>query len=452
MDNIEKLISDADPAKRKDIGAPGGLQLQDPVPVFSQIPRPERASHPSKGWTIFTAGAAVAAVTTGILVWSSWNGQPNSGPAAPSIVQSQEPNTDPSQSASIDDLMLPNIDHGLPNFLVPAHQSLYFQDSAACNALDVSTIVVRNPEGTLGTLSGGPTAHPVIGCNNGVATFMTSDIASDRSAAPGTLPEEIMVARWKDGAWSIEVPAVPGAEPEMFTWPQLRTMGTPDTAAQRMEGQLRAMGIKNADAAALLGPDVPSWMANKASTEFHEYGNQLLSVTYPYWEMHESMTDENGNAITDEKGIGPDQAARYDLQFYDGRGKQVFNLTKVKKGSVFEPTSCSAGEGTYRLFGESPSGVVVDSGPMKLALMTRSTSSGDEYSRVGLFPGDLPATGSACDVRLGVDRKEHTLFASEWMSPSGFKNQAERDAYLKSPEYADAKKVASLLTFDHIEQ
>lgn len=452
MDNIEKLISGADPAKQENTGGPGLLELKDPVPVFTQSPRPNKRTNRFNGWWIFATGTAVAAVAAGVIVWSPWNAPPVIGPAAPVTTSPVDPSPVPSESASTDDLYRPQTDYGLPNFLVPAHQNVYFEDSSACKALDVSTLVLRTPAGILGTLPGGPADHPVIGCRNGAATFMTSDKASDSSAAPGTLPEGIMVARWKGDAWSIEVPATVGSEHEMSTWPQLRAHGNPSSATRTMAGQLRKMGIKDVDAATLMGPNVPSWMGDSASTDFHEYGNRLVSFTYPNWEFKESMSDENGNPLTDAKGNEPTEAARYDLQAFDSRGKQVFKLISVKKGSIFEPTACSDPETTYRLDGESPGGVVADSGLLKLALITKTTAEGDEHSWVGLFPGSLPATGKACNVRIGVDRKDRTLFLTEWIGPMGFKNQTERDAYLNSPEYTDAKKVASLLNFDHVEQ
>ena len=450
MDNIEKLISGADPAKQENAGGPGPLQLQDPVPIFTQSPWPIKRASKANGWRIFAAGTAVVAVTAGIIVWSPWNAPPVTVPAAPTTTLPVDPSPDPSGSASIDDSYRPQTDYGLPNFLVPAHQNVYFEDSTAGNALVVSTLVVRTSAGILGTLPGGPAAHPVIGCRKGVATIMTSDMASDRSAAPGTLPEGIMVARWKDDARSIEVPATVGSEHEMFTWPQLRAQGNPESAARIMAGQLNDMGIKPEDSTKLMGPNVPSWMGKTASTDFIEYGNRLVSFTYPNWEFKESMSDENGNPIAEEKGTELTEAARYDLQAFDSRGKQVFGLISVKKGSIFEPTACSDPETTYRLDGESPSGVTADSGPLKLALITKTTAEGGEHSWVGLFPVSLPATGKACNVRIGVDRKDRTLMLTEWVGPMGFKDQSERDAYLKSPEYADAKKVASLLNFDHV--
>ncbi|GAA1498886.1 hypothetical protein GCM10009628_38910 [Paeniglutamicibacter kerguelensis] len=298
-------------------------------------------------------------------------------------------------------------------------------------------------------------AYPVVGCVDDYAALQSTDLAfeSGYNADGGS---GIYIARWVDGAWTIYEQQIRGINNSIgfpvMGWPAMRAMGNPRDSASKPEQleKLRKMGLDDKGIERLLGPDTASWMGETTSSEFHEYANTLLSITYPYWELKESTFDEVGNPVTDDMKIDLTDAERYDLLAFDIRGKQVLKLVSVKKGSLFEPTDCSDPETTYRLDGESPSGAVADSEALKLALITKKTVDGDEHSWVGLFPGDMPATGRACDVRLGVDRKDRTLIATEWIGPMGFKNQAERDAYLKSPEYTDAKKVASLLTFDHV--
>ena len=455
MDNIEILISDADPAKRHNVGGPGPLQLQDPGPVFSQTPQPVGDSKRFRGWRVFATVSTIAAVASGIVVWASWEAPNATGPAGRTALVPEDPTTGPSESASTDDYMVSKIDYGLPNFLVPAHQDVYFQDNDACNALDLRTIKLEKLDGSHAALPYDVNAYPVVGCMDDYAAIQSTDLAfaNGYNADGGS---GIYIARWVDGAWIVDEQQSRGINNSLgfpvMGWPALRAMGNPRDSASKPEQleRLRKMGLDDKGIVRLMGPDTASWMGKAASNEFHEYSNMLLSITYPYWELKESMFDEGGNPIADDVKSDLTEAERYDLQAFDIRGKQVLKLVSVKKGSLFEPTDCSDPETSYRLDGESPSRVLADSGALKLALITKKTVDGDEHSWVGLFPGDMPATGRACDVRLGVDRKDRTLFATEWVGPMGFKNQAERDAYLKSPEYTDAKKVASLLTFDHV--
>ncbi|MFJ6419284.1 hypothetical protein [Paeniglutamicibacter sp. NPDC091659] len=92
----------------------------------------------------------------------------------------------------------------------------------------------------------------------------------------------------------------------------------------------------------------------------------------------------------------------------------------------------------------------LDSGPLKLALRTETAKDGNPYSVVGLFPAGLPATGKACDVRLGIDKGDRTLMLGQWNGPHGLQEQKEIEAHLKSVEYSEAKQVAASLDFDHL--
>lgn len=439
MDNIERLLSQADPAKTEDIGGPGALILEDPVPVFSQTHPAAHRPKKTVRWQLFAASTAVAALAVGIFVWSPWNA-PAPGPALPA-----GPLPTPTPSSSIDDLSHLLTDKGLPNFLVPASQQTYFEDSAACNALDPATIQLRSETGALGTLPGGAPNYPVIGCANGTATFMTADRARAVSAETEMIPQGIMVARWKDSVWSIEISEASTRDDEFFTWPEMRAQSGIEVAETYMATQLRWMGIDEADAQVLLGPNVPSWMGQKPSDEFLDYGNTLLSFSHPEWELREKMLDEQEKPIIESKGVDPRDAALYELLGFDSRGKQVLYLTSTKKGLVFEPRRDCATDGTYRLDDESPSAVVADSGPLKLAIITTQPTVGAEYSFVGLVPEDLPASGNRCEVRIGVDIKDRTWQVTEMLGPLGFADQVERDAYLTSPEYLDVKKFAASL-------
>lgn len=445
MDDIERLLSEADPAKSEDIGGPGPLTLQDPVPVFSQTLRPAKHRGSARGWGIAAAAMAIGAVATGVIMWSPWSN--------PDIPRPAVPMTPPSPSASIDIPTAPRIDHGLPNFLVPAHQDVYFEDAPECDTLDLRTLTFTDANGERTKMPDNPKAYPVVGCVDGFAAIMASDLAF----VDGDYPDGstgVFIARWEDGSWGIDQAVNPGIQDpfglQVMSWPALRGRGDPANPPGNsgQDSRFESMGLDEKRAEKLLGPNVPSWMGPKAATEFNDYGNTMLSIRYPAeWEMREFLVDGEGNILDDPMKIEPADAAGYDLLFFDLRGKQVFSMMSSEKVSNDEATKCLEPESTYVLEGESPSGVIAETGPMKLAMMTTTEAGGALDSTVGLLPGDTPSSGRLCDVQHDVVVNGRAFSSSRWIRPMGFKNQAERDAYVKSPEYMDAMEVAEGLSF-----
>ncbi|PQZ88632.1 hypothetical protein CQ018_16730 [Arthrobacter sp. MYb227] len=439
MDNFENLMTNADPAKRNNIGGPGPLDLRDPAPVFTQNPVSTKRSKRTNGWRAFVIGTAVAAVTAGIIVWSPWQAPLDAGPAGPAIKETETPSTGSTPEDS------------LPNSLIPAHPSVYFEDSAACNALDLQTIKIKLADGTEEALPNNPKMFPIAGCVEGTAAIQTSDLAiawlERFNGGRG-----ILIAKWKDETWRILEKDNPGSIHgdgfPLLSWPQLRGMGSLDNWPIKPDqaGRIKDLGLDETIIRKLLGPDTPSWTGKFASTDFETYENNVLSMAHPGWKERELMYDSDKNQMTGQAKNSPEKAAWYDLEFSDARGKTVVSMTIADPAEIVGSDQCTS-TGTYRLDGESPSGVVADAGPMKLALMTLIPSDGSApISQVGLFPGDLPASGDDCAVYgYFVDIQGKKVKVSEWIAPMGFKNQAERDAYLNSPEYMDAQKVAASL-------
>lgn len=446
MDSIKKLMTHADPAATDNIGEPGPLNLEERVQVFAQQPVIHVPPQRTNKWRIFSAGAVVAAACVGIFAWSPWKTPAPTMPAGPTF---QSP--DPSPSSGIDESVLPKIDYGLPNFLVPAHQEVYFEDSVACNSLDLATLRLIKPNGTTTMLPNNVNAYPIVGCLDGFASILNTELSFANGYNQGD-SAGIYIAKWQDKQWSISENDNPGLSTSsgfpLMSWPELRASGNPQNPLTNPEQpqRFKDMGIPEQSLDRLLGPNVPSWMAAKPATSFNDFGNEQFTVKYPIqWQMQEQFYDEGSDIPRAETKEDLAKIDRYDLKFFDERGKQVLYLISVNKGSIFEPTDCSIPNQTYRLDGESASGLISDKGAMKLALITVFEDGGNESSRLGIFPADLPATGNACDVRLGVDAGTRTLFTTELVSPMGFKDQAERDAYVKSPEYTEIKKtVASL--------
>ena len=447
MDNIKKLMNHADPATRDDIGEPGPLNLEERVPVFAQKPATHMPAKRSNKWRIFVTGAVAVAVSVGIIVWSPWKIPAPPMPAGPTNLT---PN--PTPSSGIDESVLPKVDYGLPNFLVPAHQDVYFQNSEACNSLDLETLRLIKPNGTVTTLPNNVNAYPIVGCLDGFASILSTELSFANGYNPGG-SAGIYIAKWDDGQWSINESDNPGVSTSfgfpLMSWPELRARGNPRNPLTNPDQpqRFKDMGIPEQSLERLLGPDIPSWMGTKRATVFNDFGNEQFTLTYPVqWQMQEQFFDEGSDVPLAETKEDLAKIDRYDLKFFDERGKQVLYLISINKGTIFEPTDCSIPERTYRLDGQSASGLVSDKGPMQLALITFFEGNGNENSRLGIFPANLPATGKACDVRLGVDAGTRTLFTTELVTPMGFKDQAERDAYIKSPEYAEIKKVAASLS------
>ncbi|RAX50835.1 hypothetical protein DQ353_00065 [Arthrobacter sp. AQ5-05] len=348
----------------------------------------------------------------------------------------------------MDGSALPRIDYGLPNFLVPANQDVYFEDSPSCNTLDLRTLDLVDANGIRTKLPDNANAYPVVGCVDSLAAILRSDLAE--AGNPTGNGSGIWLARWQDGCWSIKADDDTGINVvhgmPLFTNPRLRALDNPSDPILKTEQlrQLKVLGLDDTGMGRLLGPDVPSWMGAKAMEERHAFGNELLRTDHPAWEEREWKTDGNGTPI-DDPTIGPNDVDRYDLLLYDLRGKKVFSLGSLRKGAVHEPTDCAEPGSTYAFDGEPPSGVLTDAGPLKLALSTVAAADGSRHSVVGLYPADLPSTGKTCDVRSGVDIGDRTLMLTQWNGPLGFKNQVEFNAYWGSVEYTQARQVAASL-------
>lgn len=457
MDDIERLMKSVDPVAGN--GGPGPLHLEAPVQVFTQERNPSAAEHSVRkprgmrqGWRFALAGGVVAAVAVGaIVLWTPLNNAtPNPGPAAP---VAPEP-ADPSQTASDVRPPLGSNGSGLPHGLVPAYPGVSFDNSAACKALDPIKVIVTRLDGSTVSLPGEPVDHPVIGCVNNLATFLSSDQGGAYAADPG-IPQGILLAQWKDGVWRVDAALAHGVDDgPLQSWPQLRTKalaGGPDAEALMAE-QLRAMGIKQADALELMGPDIASWMVEAKPLEFITSGSGALEVTYPLyagsdsWMWEETNTDDTGAKMDFKAEFG--ESASHATRMFDAAGKQVFSFSSRKPEQV-AARICADPEATYRLEGISPSASSADSGKLDLALITVSGSSGIVFpelgSTVGLIPSGTPVTGKYCDLPVDLPFAGRLLSVDRWMDPMAFKDAAERKAYLESAEYKMAATVASKL-------
>ena len=447
MDNIEQLLRDADPRTQRDSGGPLPLDLDEPGPVFAQQPVREAAG-PRGSWRPAALGAVLAAAAVAaVIVWSPWNSPlPNPGPA---VIPTPHPTAPaPSETGATAPESAP-----WPNGLFPAHDGAHFADDAACRALSLPRIRVLDAHGKTVNPRLEAESFALIGCLEGFAAFTPSE-----RYRTGLMVDDVaagmLIAQWdpEAGHW-LATPSQlndDGVEvqQEYLSWPLLRgyTYEADETPEQRMNRAITDEGIPPRVAETLFGPNVPSWMEAETGAERIAYGNTVLEVTHPSWSMHEFARDGQGRDLDPATG-DPRDAAAYQLMFFDAHGKAVFNLGIFRDDRPGRDGSdtCEDPAGAYRLHGLSPTSVVVDEGKLALALVTETDGSGIERSAVSLVPAGSAAGGRLCDLPRTFHHDGKVLQSDAWTGPMGFKDAAERNAYLQSGEYLRAREVAASL-------
>ncbi|MDO2932821.1 hypothetical protein Q2T94_00675 [Paeniglutamicibacter sulfureus] len=451
MDNIEQLLRDADPRMRRDSAGPLPLDLEEPRPVFTQqkvreTPKQRRSWRP-----VAVGGMLTAAAVAAVIVWSPWNA-PLPDPL-PAITPTPSPTAPvPSETGAADPTSQPE-SLQLPNELFPAYDGAHFADDEACSALSLPEMQFADGNGKLSNPGLDAESFSLIGCLEGFAAFTPSDRYRTELNVDD-VSGGMLIAKWDPdaGRW-VSSPlkiAEDGVEvhQEHLSWPLLRgyTYEADETPEKRMDRAIKDQEIPRQVAATLFGPNVPSWMEAENGAERVAYGNSVLEVTHPSWSMYENMRDEDGKAM-DPATADPRDAATYQLMFFDAHGKAVFNLGLFPDDRPGQDGSESCGdpEGTYTLHGLNPTSVEVDEGKLGLGLVTQTDVFGIERSVVSLVPVDSATEGKLCDLATAFHYQGKMVQSDAWTGPMGFKNAAERDAYLESSEYLRAIEVAESL-------
>ena len=400
---------------------------------------------------------ATAAAVAAVVVWVPWNAPaPDPQPAAPPTQTSTIP--EPSESGAAEPTGTPDPTGAAdpaawPNALFPAWDGTHLADDEACRALSLPEIMVEDAKGKLSDPGIDAKAFALIGCLEGFAAFTPTDRFRAEERIEDT-SGGMLLASWnpETKAW-ISSPSKIGADgvevhPEYLSWPLLRgyTYEADQTPEQRMDLAIKDLGIDEEVAKTLFGPNAPSWMESDSGAAPVTYGNSVLEVTHPAWTMHESMYGTGGKvldpAATDQK-----DAATYQLMFFDSHGKAVFNLALFPDDRAGEGAdeTCNDPAATYTLHGLAPTSLVVREGKLSMGLLIEKDYFGITRSSVGLVPAGSPAEGNLCDLPTTFHPGGKMLQSDAWTGYLGFRDAAERNAYLDSTEYQRAREVAASL-------
>jgi hypothetical protein len=187
-------------------------------------------------------------------------------------------------------------------------------------------------------------------------------------------------------------------------------------------------------------------METETDAESIAYGDSVLEVTHPSWSMYKHLSDNEGKAMNPVTA-DPQDAATYQLMFFDSHGKAIFNPGIFPDDRPGQDGSeiCDDPSGTYTLHGLSPTSLVVDEWKLALGLATERDFFGIERSAVSLVRTDSAPAGRLCDLATAFHLDGKMLQSDAWNGPMGFKDAAERDVYLESSEYLRAREVAASL-------
>lgn len=452
MDDIEKLLRDADPRASRDSGGPLPLDLSEPAPVFIQRPAAEPLRTKRSWWPAAAGAMAAAAAVAAVITWAPWNSlTPEPLPATPPTPSASAP--DPSQSSSADPSSTPQ-SQALPQGLFAAWDGAHFADDEPCQGLSLPEMLVADAQGKRTKGGFEARSYALIGCLDGFAAFNPTDQYRTENNI-GDTAGGMLVAEWneKTSHWVSSPVSIntDGMEvhQESLAWPTLRgySYEPGQSPADRMEEARKELGIESATAQDLFGPNLPSWMEAESGTELVAYGNTALEVTYPGWSMGESARGADGTVL-DPVTTDPLDAATYQLMFFDAHGKAVFNMALFTddQGGTAGGTACNDPGANYVLHGVSPSSVVVDEGELALGLVTETDAAGIERSTVSLVLADSAKQGKMCDLPTAFRHRGKMFQSDAWTGYLGFLDAHERTTYLASSEYQQAKDLAASLT------
>ncbi|MPV37332.1 hypothetical protein [Georgenia subflava] len=445
MDRIEELMRAADPAR--EVPGPRPFRVAE---ITSPATRPARRR--SREHLAVWGGAVgvAAALAGGLVIANQWQTTPDA-PAQPAEPDGSAPVvTDPPSTPS------PSGDAArLPNGLVPAHDDVYLEDSAACDALDVTQVRTSGPDGE--PLATEPWEYPVVGCVDGVAALQMSDRWFYESGVDD-IAMGIVLARWADGTWTMEgAHETPDGELDLrvySSWPTLIGYELPGDppAAERMAEQYAEIGVDAVTGERLLGPETVVWTVDTPAESWtpggadRPAGSQVAFLwrSDAVWHGAGSASTvlhdgSSSDAVKDAGDRGQEV-----FTYFDPRGKNVAQLlvSTHPQGSG----GCALPNSTYVIEGRAATALESPEGRLDVALVTWSDGVGVEVSTAMLVPGSAPDTGARCDLPA-----EHTVGDRVVRFDGGryqFRNDDERAAYLDSQEFADVVRLGTSITMD----
>lgn len=435
MDRIEELMKAADPAREAPGPRPFRLAEMKGPSKASTTRRRRRREH----LAVWGGAVGVAAALAGGLVLAhQWQTTPDvpAQPANPDGSSAPGVPTEPPATPSPEPSASPT---GLPNGLVPAHDEVFFEDSAACEALDVTQVLTQGDH----ALATEPWEYPVVGCVDGIAALNMSDrwfsAADVDDVAAG-----IILARWEDDRWAVEDPQeLPDgtvAVPVYHSWPALlgyRLPGDPP-AAQRMAEQYAQIGVDAETGQRLLGPETVAWTVG---TPAGSWASGTAGPAEFSWRSDAAWAhDELGGAAA---GGGADDV-RHEVAYFDPRSKSVARLTVTTREG--EQPECATTDATYLVEGREPTRLQSQLGPLDVGLVTAVDALGVELSTTRYVPSAAPDSGAWCDL------PEEHIVGDVAVQLDGaryqFRTADERAAYLASQEFADIVRLATSIRID----
>lgn len=456
MDRIEELMRAADPAREAPATPP--FRRADVLRRPASEVRRRRSSRDH----LAVWGAAVgvaAAVGGGLLLAHQWRSTPEQ-PAPPASTTSDGTSEEtPSPTPSPTGSGAPTTE--LPNGLVPAHDDVWFDDSAACRALEVGSVVGRGSDGRpAGYLEGEPWQYPVTGCVDDMAGLLMSDRWFFESGIDDAVLG-ILVARWEDGMWVLE-----GARDQVEggatvtpyqSWPMLDRYYLPGdpTPEERMAAQYGQLGVDEVTGERLLGPQeilawtyptpTQAWTPGAAGPVEFSWRDDAAWAHRAYTADGTLPPSSSSSSASDASASDSAGAATAMdvIEFYDPHSKRVATLMASPEG---EGLTCEAPDVSYRLEGRAATSLVSSDGPLAVALVTAPEVLGPEVTLTMLVPASVPETGRWCDLP-----REHAV-GSVVVRLSGaeyqFGSEEERAQYLASQEFADVVRLAQSFTID----
>lgn len=324
---------------------------------------------------------------------------------------------------------------------MPAHPSVFWEDTPECRAFDISKVMVFNPAiGQAEPLNGSPKDNPVTGCYGGYAAYVGSPDQVFYTQMLSDTIAGLFVAKWDGKQWLVDhTTQTQGTEgmAEVLSYPMLRSY--PDmegaSAADNAKLSLQNIGVTVDDPEKLLGPNTATW----APTEPAGMWVELFGDNMGY------MGTQRDDWSLETRTAGQSPALVYEMRWFDQYGAYAAMVTRHAQ----KPTAtCDDPAATYQV--DSSSNVPLlpkNDELLSVNLVTIKDAFGNETSSFKLLPKNTATTGKACDLVQTLDMADGTFLETTISSRFGFESAAERQEFLNSQYFKDMTTFAEGLTF-----
>ncbi|GAB2897542.1 hypothetical protein [Neomicrococcus lactis] len=478
MRRIEDLMKQSDPAQG--LPAPGPLNLSFTGPDGSDAPTfaptfvetADKAPEDTKNnvvWfkkpAVWIAGVAAAAAVGLVLVINPFQSRvnnplpgvtapdatkmstsasptqasesPSSGSSTPSgssaaPTNSESPTSSAPASSGGSTAPAPGAS-SLPNGLVPAHENVFWEDSTACKAFEISKLTIDNPDTNKTELvEGTPEEHPVVGCYQGYAAFVgTTDRDYFAKDLVGGIIEgnrSLFIATWQEGKWAVGAYQDIGSQQTYPNWipayPDLRAQPFADpypNMSSWVDATLKAMDVEVDNVWNLLGPNIPTWAPTKAAASW-----QAVDLSEGLGLTAEKRSD--WTLVT--KASGLNDAQKDSAYFFDTYGGMAVAL-RPESGN--EVTDKIFGDAPYQVLRRENIELSSPQGPLAVALVQKTAEMKD-YVMLSLIPQDLPDEGKRKDLLTDVELPNGAKIRAELVD-SGMTMTSGVENYLANSQY-----------------